>query len=68
MKKFGDRLFVVAYVKYAVVALAGAAISTVVGVPGNTAATLAFGAVVGFPVAYNLAIHASGERAIESRP
>jgi hypothetical protein len=65
MKSFSDWSFVAAYGKYALVALVGAAISAGTGVPTYTAATLAFGAIVGFPIAYGLG-RAADSRAAQS--
>jgi hypothetical protein len=62
MNRLMDKAFIAAYGKYAAAASIGSAISVAIGVPINTAATLAFGAIVGFPLAYNLAIRSSSAR------
>jgi hypothetical protein len=62
MNRLMDKAFMAAYGKYAIVASIGSAISVAIGVPTNTAATLAFGAIVGFPLAFNLAVRSSSAR------
>lgn len=55
MSALRDTFFWASYGKLATASLVGSALSTLIGVPVDTAATLAAGAIISFPGAYGFA-------------